>query len=341
MYCVDGGREDIEGLGEDNIDEKESMLRSLLSPGMKILYKVSFPIKEKRSVDYIAMHQHDKIFLKIEKRISSKDRIFQELKRLSKALNVNALFIADRFNNEEILDDVLYIRDRVGVISRDTLDRVSRGKKIYIYEYSGMYYVKINGKKLQRLRIKMGYSLHELANAIGVSSKALQKYEEGEMDMSAEKAYRFIELFGEMFEDVVRGIDIFRDRIVKSESRAMALERLREVESDDKRYKLALKFSSFGINAEVFNAIPTDILLQSEDAKIFITYINSKYNEASIELKCKDNQFFAKTFNGIAISVIDSSHGREGISIAEDVGEVKVLSNVEDFVKELIKSLRR
>jgi predicted transcriptional regulator len=124
MYCVDGGREDIEGLGEDNIDEKESMLRSLLSPGMKILYKVSFPIKEKRSVDYIAMHQHDKIFLKIEKRISSKDRIFQELKRLSKALNVNALFIADRFNNEEILDDVLYIRDRVGVISRDTLDRV-------------------------------------------------------------------------------------------------------------------------------------------------------------------------------------------------------------------------
>ena len=234
----------METVDERHVDERYSTLYPLLiSSGIKILHRVLFPVKERKSVDYIATYGGEKILLKVEKRISSKDRIFQELKRLSKALNVNALFIADKFNNEDILDDVLYIRDRVGVVSRETLDSIAKGKKIYIYEYSGMYYVRINGRRLQRLRMKMGYSLHELANAIGISSKALQKYEEGEMDMSAERAYRFIELFGEFFEDVVRGIDIFRDRIVRSESRAGLQERHREGEPGDKRYKLALRLS--------------------------------------------------------------------------------------------------
>lgn len=332
--------EGVEHTSRRSTDE-DSTLHPLLSSGIRILHKVSFPIRERKSVDYIAMHEQDKILLKIERRISSRDRVFQELKKLSRALNVNALLIADRFNSEEVLEDVLYIRDRIGLVSRETLDNVARGKRIYIYEYSGMYYVKINGGKLHRLRVKMGYSLHELANTVGISSKALQKYEEDEMDMSAERAYRFMEIFGEQFEDVVRSIDIFRDRIVRSEPRASAQDRYRDVEPGDKRYKLAVKLSDLGISAEVFNTLPTDILLQLDDTKVFITYINGRYSVASVELKCRDNSSFARTFNGVAISVIDSAQNRESVDIAESIGEVRVLSSVEDFVKELARTLRR
>ncbi len=333
--------EGVDNTSEEYVDERDSTLHPLLGSNIKILHKMSFPVGEKKSVDYIAMHNRDKILLKIERVISSKDRVFQELKKLSRALNVNALLIANRFNSEETLEDVLYIRDRVGVISRETLDNVARGGKIYIYEYSGMYYVKIDGKKLQRLRIKMGYSLHELANIIGISSKALQKYEEDKMDMSVEKAYRFMELFGELFEDVVRDINIFRDRIVKSELKMHGKEKYREIKPSDKRYKLALKLLDLGVDVEVFTTIPTDILLQHNNVRMFITYINGRYSSSSIKLKCRDNKSFATTFNGLAISIIDDVQSRDSIDVAEDVGEVRVLSNVEDFVKEVAKSLRK
>lgn len=54
-------------------------------------------------------------------------------------------------------------------------------------------------------------------NMLGVSVKALQKYEENEIDMSVEKAYRFLEIFGDDFEEVLSDIDIFSDRITKAE----------------------------------------------------------------------------------------------------------------------------
>ncbi|MCS7110974.1 MAG: helix-turn-helix domain-containing protein [Ignisphaera sp.] len=333
--------EGVENTSERIVDEKDSLLYPLLNSGVRILHKVSFPVGEKKSVDYIAMYDRDKILLKIERRVSSKDRVFQELKKLSRALNVNALIIADRFNSEKTLDDVLYIRDRVGIVSRETLDSVTSGERVYIYEYSGMYYVKINGRKLQRLRTKMGYSLHELAQSAGISSKALQKYEEGEMDMSAERAYRFMELFGALFEEVLRSVDIFRDRIVRSERRLYTRERYREVESGDRRYKLALKLSDLGADVEVFDTIPTDLLLQLSDVRVFMTYINGRYSSPSVELKCRDNKSLASTFNGLAISVIDGSHSRESIDIAEDIGEVRVVSDIEGFARELAKSLRR
>lgn len=160
------------GARETNRDE---IIERLSRLGLRILHHFSFPMDERRAIDIVAIYRDGKLLVKHSQKVSSKGTVFQELKRISRLLDINVLFIADQFNNEDILDDVLYVRDRIGIVSTNTIRRLSEGKKIYIYEYNGMYYIKIDGEKLRKIRLERRYSLNELAKHVGGISKSFAK----------------------------------------------------------------------------------------------------------------------------------------------------------------------
>lgn len=303
---------------EDNIQNIEQSLQAL---DLEILCKVSYPRLEKRLVDYIVKTRMEEgiAFVKFTRNINTISNYFRELKKLTSFLKINALVVTDKINDESIVEGVLHIRDRVGIIQTETLIEVAKGNRVYIYEFKGMYYVKINGRKLRELRLRKGYGLNELAKAIGTSVKALQKYEEGLIDMSVEKAYRLAKLFDEDFEHILNEVDIFKDRIIQTfSSRRMSM--AKEKEMDEVRHRLLELLASQGMEAESFNYLPSDIIVKNKKIRAFISLIDNRIDIKSAIMKAQENKTISKIFDGTPVNVVKEGTSSEIMKEIENLG---------------------
>ncbi|MEL9939840.1 MAG: helix-turn-helix domain-containing protein [Ignisphaera sp.] len=332
-YSKDGANMEYKGSRGD-VDKILSNL--VKARGTNILHKVTYP--RDRSVDHIIEHKNCKTLLKFADNISSRGRLYQELKKLSKELNVNSLIVANKLNDEMLMHEVLYIRGRLGLVSTYTIKHYAAGDKVFVYEYNGMLYVKIDGKKLKALREQKGFRIHELANAVGVSAKALKDYEDDKMDMTVERAYRFLEIFGNEFEDVIEEVDIFRDRIIQKETEDHSYN---IKVSTDKRAKIVDRLRSYGLKANIYNSIPSDIITSDENIRFFISYIERSLSEDDIKSKCENNYFFAKTFKGMPVVVVDDDIDRNRISSIEEYGYVSKVSNIGQLAREIVEETKR
>ncbi|MEM0371210.1 MAG: helix-turn-helix domain-containing protein, partial [Ignisphaera sp.] len=247
------------------------------------------------------------------------------------------IVIADRINDREVEEGVLHIRDRIGIVQPKTVKDFVKGDKVYIYEFKGMYYVKIDGKKLRELRIRKGYGLHELANAVGVSVKALQKYEEGAIDMSIEKAYRFIEIFNNEFEQVLKEVDIFRDRIVENIDKRREV--MNEIRGNLEKIVLVDKLVKQGVEAEFFEYIPSDVILSIGKKKVFISIIDSSMDDTTALSKSYENKHVSQVLNGVAVNIVKDGVPGSIIREVEGYGIVyrynDIINNIKNFRKEI------
>jgi len=309
---------------------------------IKVLHNVTYP-PDRRALDYVVEYESKKALIKFSKAISSRSKIYQELKRLSEELEVNSLIVADKFNDRELLYDIVYIRNRIGIISRITLRHYISNGKVFIYEYNGMFYVKIDGKRLKALRERKGYRIHELASMTGITAKTLREYEEGNIDMSIEKAYRFLEVLGKEFEGVVKEVDIFNDRIIHKgkEHKALMHEKVYRKISVDQRYKIIEKFKKYGLDVTIYSAIPSDAILSSAQSRFFISYLGRDLRSEEIEVKCRENYLLAKTFEGKPVIIVEEDVNRYALRVAEEYGITKKVTDVEELAKEIIKENRR
>jgi len=256
--------------------------------------------------------------------VNTISNLFKELKKFANFLNINVLIIADKINDEGILEGVLHIRDRVGIVQTRTINEMAYGERVYIYEYKGMFYVKIDGRKLRELRCKKGYGLSELAKTIGATPKALQMYEEGLIDMSVEKAYRFMELFAKEFEDVLREVDIFKDRIIDSSIHRRNL----TTKDDEVKQKLLKVIIDQGAEAELFNYLPSDIIANKRGVRIFISFIDDKVSVEAAVVKAKENKIISSVLDGVSINIVKDEAQREVIREIEDYGIILKYNNV-------------
>lgn len=310
---------------ENNIDSVEEILETL---NIQILHKTKFPISEKRLLDYIAKRGGDVTVIKLLKEICTSSSIFRELKKLLNLLKLNALLIADKINSESIVEGVLHIRDRVGIVQFKTIQNIAKGESVYVYEYKGMYYVKIDGKKLRELRLRKRYSLGELAKAIGISIKALQKYEDEAIDMSIEKAHRFIEIFGEDFVETLKEVDLFNHRIIDTVKKTYAT---LIKEEDRHRYRLLSKLISQGIDeVELFNYFSSDIIFSKKGIKVFVSLINDEMDPDTAILKAKENMTISQLLNGVPVNVVN---GRIPNNVTRELEEYGTVYKYEDVDK--------
>ncbi len=299
---------------------------------------IEYPDSKLRSVDLVVEPKSGvQAIVRISPSVSNRKKDFVELKRISEFLDVNALVIANVYNKEKLLENVLYIRGRVGIISPKTLESLCREEPIYVYEYQGSYYVKVKGEALRELRSKyrLGYSM--LAKMVGLTAKALYEYEQGKMGMSVEVAERFLEIFGDDFERVLDAIDVFSFRIIsrKSDRSEAYRERI-----NDKKSHLAEKIEELGIgNAEVFNHIPPDIVVKSEHSKAFIALVSKGNSIEQIAKKCRENVKLAHELGGHAITMIEQ-RDRDIEYLAEECSDV-ISESVEDIAEFVYKESRR
>ncbi len=161
--------------------------RSELVNGVKsILNHTGFFIADLHSApsisfDLIARRDDVLLIIKILTNIDSFNRVSaHNLKTLAKFLDAFPILVGEHSGVSEIEDGIVYMRYEVPIISRVTLKEwFIDGLPPFGYAAPGGIFVEIDGTKLSKLRHEKRVSLKDLAEAAGVSKKAIQMYEEG------------------------------------------------------------------------------------------------------------------------------------------------------------------
>ncbi len=332
--------------GSDTMLEWDTKTITRLAKVMETLVNkvtvIEYPEERRRSVDMVVEcrdrenddRSRNKVVIKVSEVVSNRKKDFVELKRITELLNVNALVIARFYNKEKLLDNVLYIRGRIGIVVPETIESLKKNEKVYIYEYQGSYYVKVKGEVLRELRSKMklGYSM--LARMLGITSKALYEYEQGKMSMSAEVAERFLELFGEEFEKALEAIDIFSFRIVGGMKKELGNIDAIEAQEDllDEKNKILAKLRKLGIrNIERFERIPSDMVLNHRDLRVFIALAKGGSDPDKVAKKCRENAKLAHELDGKALTLI-AGRDRDLEYVAEKYSDI-VSRNIDDVIE--------
>ncbi|MCD6368359.1 MAG: helix-turn-helix domain-containing protein [Thermoproteales archaeon] len=176
------------------------------------------PVPRKRYCFNITAKRGDKFLLIkcVERLERFTSQLASELKITSFTFGSTPLVVALKDSDgKPLLEGILYKKYKVFGVEPSTLRILLEERGIYIYADKGGFHVKINGKKLRKLRERLNLSLGEVAEAVGVSRKAIYEYERGNLGSTPEVAVRLEELLGG---SIVKPINIFEETHYRKES---------------------------------------------------------------------------------------------------------------------------
>jgi putative transcriptional regulator len=103
-----------------------------------------------------------------------------ELRLIAQFLEAAPLVVGERSSSRDLEAGAVYARYGVNILAFDTLrDYLEEGVHPLVYAAPGGFYVNLDGTRLRELRELRGLSLGDLAQAAGVSRRAIGMYEEG------------------------------------------------------------------------------------------------------------------------------------------------------------------
>lgn len=177
-----------------------------------VLFMADFAVSERctirpRSFDLIAVREDHGVVIRIAPHIDSvTEEMARDLDRVSRCLKMVPLIVGERSRDMPLRRGAVYIRYGIYAVSVATLyDYLVEHVPPLVYILPGGPYVNIDGTVLRRMRERHQLSLGDLAQMLGVSRRAVSKYEGG-MGTSLDVAIRLEELFDE---DMVVPIDLF------------------------------------------------------------------------------------------------------------------------------------
>lgn len=133
--------------------------------------------------------------------------VAQELRVIAEFLDARPLVVGERSSSRPLEPGAVYVRYGVRIVGYDTLQEyLEQGVEPLVYAAPGGFYVTLDGERLRAIREERGLSLGELAQAAGVSRRAIGMYEEG-MGAMVEVAARLEEFLDE---PLARPVGLFR-----------------------------------------------------------------------------------------------------------------------------------
>ncbi|MCF2139362.1 MAG: helix-turn-helix domain-containing protein [Candidatus Lokiarchaeota archaeon] len=139
------------------------------------------------------------LLIKIVDNIDSiRNYYLNELKIVSHLIQALPLLIASRNRHSLLEDGSIYLRDGLVSLNFETFSNVIKNPQIpiAIAKQGGLFY-NIDGEKLARLRENRQISRKNLAEKLGVSTKAISQYEKNRMRASSERAKKMEDILGE------------------------------------------------------------------------------------------------------------------------------------------------
>ncbi|MHB8585321.1 MAG: transcriptional regulator [Thermoplasmatota archaeon] len=149
------------------------------------------------SFDFVARRDSALVLVKVVPNVDSfAEPWARELRGLSRVLEGAALVIGEKSSSRPLADGAVYMRYGIPILAPATLEEwLLSGAFPLVYAAPGGFYVRIDGKRLRELRTTQNVSLGQLADAVGVSRRAIAMYEDGmgALVAVAEKLERYLD----------------------------------------------------------------------------------------------------------------------------------------------------
>jgi|Deesub1362A_J573_1020465.scaffolds.fasta_scaffold00053_140 putative transcriptional regulator len=183
----------------------------VLNSVLKILGKAEFMVTDlvetkPRCFDIVAKKDETIFLIKVLYNVDSlKGDVAEEMKKVANLLKASPLVVGEKFKLDFLERGVVYNRYGLPVINTATFyDFIIEDVSPMVYSAPGGYYVKINSERMRDARERLGISLGEIAKHLGISRRAVKKYEEG-IDTSIENALKLEDLLGTY---IIKAIDL-------------------------------------------------------------------------------------------------------------------------------------
>ncbi|MGA3191822.1 MAG: helix-turn-helix domain-containing protein [Candidatus Bathyarchaeia archaeon] len=190
--------------GREHLETAEALLQ-------QAGFTVSQPCTSRPSCfDFAARREENLIFIKIQSDIGNMSlNDSQELGEIARNFSAASLLIGEEAREKPLEDDTIYKRhDILAVTARTFENVVLHNIRPLIQASPGGYYVEIDGEALKQRRQKMGLSVGEMADMVGMSRRTVYGYERGLAKASVSAAYNLIWTLGI---PVAKPVDIFQE----------------------------------------------------------------------------------------------------------------------------------
>ncbi len=239
---------------------------------MKILSKAGFMVTDlvetkRRCFDIVARREDVILLLKVLYNVDSlKSEMAEEMKLVGKLLKASPIVVGERFTHDYLERGVVYNRHGLPVINTATFyDFIIEGEYPFVYSAPGGYYVKLDKDKIRQARERLDLSLGDVAKTLGISRRAVKKYEEG-IDTTLENAIKLEEVLGVPVAKEINILEFVTDDIQMREVE------FREVEFKDEEAEIIQQLKCAGIKIWPVRNAPFDVV-SNVDKKSILTGI--------------------------------------------------------------------
>ncbi|MCD6510873.1 MAG: transcriptional regulator [Thermoprotei archaeon] len=247
----------------------------------------------------------------------------RDLKKITRTLTAIPLLIGLRTRRSELIEGVIHERFGVKVVGLDTFRNALRDEKPLAYVKRGGMYVKIDGERLRMARMRLGLSLGELAQIIGVTRKTIYEYENGNMYATLDVAWKLEEVLGE---ELIRPLSLFEEPKGNDENERIA----NGVEGIAKKVKTRLRM--LGLKAEALKRAPFNIVA-TNDVKYLRMIAEAKRKIEEIKyIKLREVRELAEVMRAKALVMVEKE------SNIEDVEGIPVI-NISELTRKRIPEI--
>lgn len=133
------------------------------------------------SFDVVARRDGELVLIKVLTNVDGlSEPVAVELRTIARFLEATPIVVGERSSSRELETGAVYVRHGVRIVNGETLaEYMLEGIEPLVYAAPGGFYVTLDGARLRSLREQRGLSLGDLAQAAGVSRRAVGMYEEG------------------------------------------------------------------------------------------------------------------------------------------------------------------
>ncbi|WP_456475724.1 transcriptional regulator [Candidatus Pyrohabitans sp.] len=180
---------------------------------LEIFEKRGFEISEacilsNACFDFFARQGGKLLLVKVLANIDSlTDTQAKDIVKVAATLGAAPVIVGEKKTTEALQEGVVYLRHGLACVSEQTLENALDSEYPALLCYRGGYYASIDGTLLKNLRKAHNLSRPALAKQVGLSPKAIYRYEEEETSATFETAFKLEEFFST---PLVKPLNIFR-----------------------------------------------------------------------------------------------------------------------------------
>jgi len=206
-----------------------------------------------------------------------------ELQTISRCFSAALLFIGEKSRDKPLEDDTVYSRYNIYTFNLETLENIVCRKMYPLVEAGpGGCYVKLDGGTIRKKRQKLGLSVGELAEMVGISRRTLYGYEKSMAKASVSVAYKLEWILGV---PLVQPIDVFK----KGFQHGGFLAATKRMIVKNRFLKAVLKkLSHFSISVTPTERAPFDFIVQFPEEQLNIIGGITDGKEQDVDQRTKE-----------------------------------------------------